>query len=208
MKTQRISIVCGLAALVACVSGASAGGIELTNSNRGFELGDVSGWASFPSSDSTFVASGDAFSGNFSGELTNNAEASGAVIKQANIGIGQVMANQEVTISFWAKGAAGVGGVSFAEFFSEIDGGGVSSAALLGGSPLFVGSEWSFYEFTTMTGADVSGGVTLQFAAITGAVSGSTMQLMVDDVSVSIVPAPSAMALLGLGGLVGARRRR
>lgn len=207
MKTQRISTVCGLAAVFACAAGASAG-IELANSNRGFELGDVSGWASFPSGDSTFTASNDAFSGNFSGELMNNAEASGAVIKQANLGVGQVMANQEVTISFWAKGAAGVGGVSFAEFFSEIDGGGVSSAVLLGGSPLFVGADWSFYSFTTTTGADVSGGVTLQFAAVTGAISGSTMQLMVDDVSVSIVPAPGAMALLGLGGLVGARRRR
>lgn len=207
MKTQRISAVCGLAALVACVSGASAG-LELTNSNRGFELGDVSGWVSFPAPFSTFEASSDAFSGSFSGELNNSGAPSGAVIKQANMGIGLVEAFQEVTISFWAKGSGVAGGVQFAEFFSELDGGGVSSAALLGGAPLFVGTDWSFYEFTTTTGADVSGGVTLQFAAVTGGDSGSASQLFIDDVSVSIVPAPSAMALLGLGGLIGARRRR
>lgn len=200
-------MLCGLAAVFACAAGASAG-IELTNENRGFELGDVSGWASFPTSDSTFVASGDAFSGNFSGELTNNASGSSAVIKQANIGIGQVSAGQEVMISFWAKGNAGPGGVSFAEFFSEVDGGGVSSAVLLGGAPLFVGSDWSFYSFTTTAGPDVSGGVTLQFAAVTGAFDGSTMQLQVDDVSVSIVPAPGALAMLGLGGVLAGRRRR
>jgi MYXO-CTERM domain-containing protein len=196
-----------MAVSMAAMSTTAMAGIELT-SNGGFELGNVDGWDSFPSPSSTFGVSGDAFSGAFSGELNNTAEASSAVIKQANIGIGTVSAGQEVNISFWAKGSAGIGGVSFAEFFSEVDGGGVSSAVLLGGAPLFVGSDWSFYSFTTNAGPDVSGGVTLQFAAVTGAVSGSTMQLFVDDVSVTVVPAPTSAVLIGLGGLAATRRRR
>lgn len=193
--------------MLAMASGANAG-IELTNSNRGFELGDVSEWVSFPSGSSTFTATSDAFSGNFAGEVNNNATGSAAVVKQANLGIGQVGAFQEVTISFMAKGLGVAGGVSFAEFFSEIDGGGVSSSALLGGAPLFVSNDWQEYNFTTTTGADVSAGVTLQFAVVTGANIGSTMQLFIDDVSVTIVPAPASVALLGLGGLVATRRRR
>lgn len=203
MNTINTALTITLAALTSY----TMAGIELTN-NGDFELGTVDGWTSFPTPNSTFAATGDAFSGSFAGELYNPDEAAGAVIKQANMGVGTVTAGQEVTISFWAKGAAGVGGVSFAEFFSEIDGGGVSSSVLLGGSPLFVGADWSFYSFTTNAGPDVSGGVTLQFAAITGAVTGSTMQLFVDDVSVSVVPAPGSVALLGLGGLVATRRRR
>lgn len=209
MKTQRISTVCGLAAVFAIAAGASAG-IELANSDRGFELGDVSGWEYFPTGASSFGVSGDAFSGSFSGEINNATEASAAVIKQTGLGAGLLMADQAITISFWAKGVGAAGGVSFAELFSADAGGGITRSELLGGAPLFVGSDWSFYSFTTMTGPDVSGGVTIQFAAVTGAASGSTMQLFLDDVSVTadVVPAPGAMALLGLGGLVGARRRR
>ncbi|MDF1808503.1 MAG: PEP-CTERM sorting domain-containing protein [Phycisphaerales bacterium] len=182
-------------------------GIELT-SNGDFESGNLDGWESFPTGNSMFDLSNDSYSGNFAGEINNLATGSSAVIKQANLGVGVVSAFQDVTISFWAMGLGEVGGVSFAEFFSEIDGGGVSSSELLGGAPLFVSSEWQFYSFDTTTGADVSGGITLQFAAVTGANIDSTMQLFIDDVSVSIVPAPSSVALLGLGGMLSTRRRR
>ena len=198
--------LCSTIVILAATSISSAG-IELTN-NGGFESGNLNGWESFPSGNSMFDLSNDSFSGNFAGEINNLASGSSAVVKQANLGVGVVSAFQDVTISFWAMGLGEVGGVSFAEFFSEIDGGGVSSSELLGGAPLFVTSDWQFYSFDTTTGADVSGGVTLQFAAVTGANIGSTMQLFIDDVSVSIVPAPSSAALLGLGGLFTSRRRR
>lgn len=201
------STTAALAITLTALTSTGLAGIELTT-NGDFELGDTSGWSYFPTPASTFDVTPDAFAGSWAGEINNTTEASAGIIKQANIGIGTVMANQEVNISFWAKGAAGVGGVSFAEFFSEVDGGGVSSGEILGGAPLFVGADWQEYNFTTMTGADVSAGVTLQFAAVTGAVTGSTMQLLIDNVSVSVVPAPGSVALLGLGGLVATRRRR
>lgn len=191
------------------IVGTATAGIELTT-NGGFETGDTTGWEYFATPASTFMAdSSDPFAGGFAGNLENLTDGTAAVIKQANIGIGQVSAGDEITISFWAKNINGVGGVNFAEFFSELDGGGTSSAEILGGAPLFASdTDWTFYEFTTFAGSDVSGGVTLQFTATTGAIIGSTSQLLIDDVSVSIVPAPTSVALLGLGGLVATRRRR
>jgi hypothetical protein len=203
MKTTISAI-----AIIATASTAMAG-LELTN-NGGLELGNTSGWEYFATPTSTFGVTGmSPFAGAFAGNLVNNTDGSAAVIKQANMGVGLVNPGDEITISFWAKNINGVGGVNFAEFFSEIAGGGTSSAQILGGAPLFASAtDWTFYQFTTFAGPNVSGGVTLQFTATTGAIIGSTSQLLIDNVSVTVIPAPGAMALLGLGGLMAGRRRR
>lgn len=187
------------------------GQIELT-SNGGFEAGDTGDWASFPTPTSTFGVTADANSGNWAGELFNDSPASAAVIKQANLGVGTVVPGQAVSISFSAKGTGAVGGVSFAEFFSEISGGGTSSAEILGGAPLALTADYQTFTFNTIAGPDVSGGITLQLTATTGGAVGSTMQLLVDDVSVSVVPEPGTYAaILGaasLGFLLIRRRFR
>ena len=181
---------------------------ELTN-NGGFETGDTSGWVEFPTANSTFNISTDANSGSFAGEVFNNDLASSAVVKQANIGVGTVNPGDMLEVSFSAKGDFVVGGVAFAEFFSEVAGGGVSSSEILSGGPIFTSSETDYQDFTfnVTAGPDVSGGVTLQFGATTGGATGSTAVLFIDDVSVSVVPEPSTAALMLLG-LVGLIRRR
>jgi MYXO-CTERM domain-containing protein len=203
---RKVTLTASVLAIAAGVS-VSGAGIELTT-NGGFEAGDTSGWTSFPTPNSTFNLTNDAASGNFAAEVFNNDPASGAVVKQANLGVGVVNAGDIVNISFAAKGEGAIGGVAFAEFFSEIDGGGVSSSTLLGGAPLNLTSEYQTFNFSVAAGFDVSGGVTLQFAAVTGANQGSVIVLFIDDVSVSVIPAPAGMAVLGLGGLAAARRRR
>jgi hypothetical protein len=114
--------------IVAIAAAASTGiaGIELAT-NGGFETGDTSGWESFPTANSTFNVTSDANSGSFAAEVFNNDAAAGAVVKQANLGIGQVNIGDTVTVSFALKGEGAAGGVAFAEFFTELDGGGVSS---------------------------------------------------------------------------------
>jgi len=199
------TVVVSSVAILAFASGASA--VELTT-NGGFELGNTSGWASFPTATSTFNITGDAASGLFAAEVFNNSPASAAVVKQANMGVGIVNPGDMVMISFAAKGSFANGGVAFAEFFSEIDGGGVSNSILLGGAPLALTDTYKTFQFMVAAGANVTGGITLQFAAVTGADTGSVAVLFIDDVSVTAVPTPAASALLGLAGLVAVRRRR
>jgi|GEM_PF-1030790 len=187
MRTLSLLTVACCATLMATQSGYSQTLVELT-SNGDFETGDTSGWIDFPTGGSSFGAVGtpaaDVFAGGFSGMIENTAEASNAFTRQANIGIGIVQPSTEVNISFWAKGSGEGGGVQFAEFFSESDGG-VSSAEILGGAPLFLTDTYQFFEFTVTTGNDVTNGVTLQMGATTGANIGSAATFFFDDVSVT-----------------------
>ncbi|MEM9559418.1 MAG: hypothetical protein AAF995_03865 [Planctomycetota bacterium] len=191
----------------AATAGIASAQIELAT-NGGFETGDTSGWADFSSGTQTFGVTSDANSGNWAGVFNNTDPGTAGTIKQANIGIGQVGVGEEVTISFAAKANLGPGGVLFAEFFSELSGGGTSAGGILGGAPLAVTDQWQTFNFTAITGSDVSGGVTLQFNGATGAFDGSTIEYFVDDVSITIVPTPAVASLLGMGGLVAMRRRR
>lgn len=154
--------------------------------NGDFETGDTSSWADFPTPNSIFEVTTDAASGGFAGRVFNDDQAAAAVIKQANLGVGAVSTGDMITVTFSAKGSGAIGGITFAEFFSEIAGGGVSSGEILGGAPLNLTSSYQTFSFTTVAGADVSGGVTLQFAVVTGANQGSISELFVDDVVVSI----------------------
>jgi MYXO-CTERM domain-containing protein len=79
---------------------------------------------------------------------------------------------------------------------------------ILGGGPLALTDTYQTFHFSVVAGPDVSGGITLQFAAVTGADAGSVSVLFLDDASVTVVPAPPAAGALGLAGLVGCTRRR
>lgn len=199
---KRIATLSALTAAFA-MSGASA---ELTT-NGGFEAGDTSGWTAFPTAaPSAFTAeSTDPAAGAFNGQITNEAPASGFVVKQANVGVGQVNPGDELTVSFDMRFTGEAGGVANVEFFSELDGGGVSKSDLLL-TQIDNLNEWTPFSYNVTAGPDVSGGVTLQFVATTGGAEGSLSNVEIDNVS--IVPEPTSLALLGFGGLALMRRRR
>ena len=162
--------------------------------NGDFETGDNSGWSTFVDADgATFtVTSAEAACGSFSGNLVADFEAGvggpiDAIIKQANIGVGTVTPNSQVTISFDLRGSlAGDGGVFFAEIFSELSGGGTSKAEILSGGPLFPTDIWTRYSYTVTTGNDVSGGITLQLKSSVGPNPGSKVDAFIDNVFIGI----------------------
>lgn len=77
------------------------------------------------------------------------------------------------------------GGVAFAVLCTEIAGGGVSSTHFVGGTPLALGSDYAVFNASVVLTADVSGGVTLSFEAVTGASGDSESRLFIDDVSIT-----------------------
>lgn len=212
MLLQKWFLSVGLSSAMLVGLSLNASAVELAV-NGDFETGDTSDWTLplGPVGGQSWGVTSDAASGSWAGELFNDQQAAAWPVKQANIGIGIVQPNQAITISFDAKGNGVEGGVAFAELFSELSGGGTSSSEILGGAPLSLdGVNYQNYVFNTTTGHDVSGGVTLQFNAATAAITGSTSRLLIDNVSVSVIPEPASLALLGLGALalVGLRRRR
>ncbi|MGB5333722.1 MAG: family 16 glycosylhydrolase [Woeseiaceae bacterium] len=159
--------------------------------NGGFENGDLSNWALFPANASDpneqTVVTTNPKTGTYAGRINNTTPASASIIKQANLT--PVSIGQTATITFSARGSFGTGGVAFAEFFTEISGGGTSSSQILGGGPLTLDADpnvWSDFSFVIPITTDVSGGVTLQLTGTTGGDAASFADVYYDDISIVI----------------------
>jgi hypothetical protein len=180
--------------------------------NGGFETGDFTGWTQFPTgAGQQLVTTANPASGMYAGEIYNDVVTSNSLIKQANIGVGTVTPGMVIKISFDARGTyATPGGVAFAEFFSEIAGGGVSKSEILGGAPLALNADanvWKHFTYSTTAGSNVTGGVTLQLGA-TNSPDAAGTHIFYDSVSVQAVPEPATMLVLGLGAIAFIRRKR
>jgi hypothetical protein len=212
MKIKNAIVISAVVACVGMVSSVGALPIEMTT-NGDFETGDLTGWTLFPSaSGSQDVTTVNPKSGTYAGEIINLTSGSASLWKQANLYAGFLTPFQEVTVSFDARGSGSPGGIGFAELFSELDGGGVSKAEILGGTPLNINVDpdvWTSFSFTTTLGSIVDGGVTLQLTSTTPADGGATMTMWYDNVSVmgDVVPEPASLAMIGLGGFLILLRR-
>ena len=171
------TLFCGLSMALGLVLTASAASAATTVElavNGGFETGTFSGWTQFPNSGTQAISSVNPASGGFSANLDAVTKPGDSLIKQANVGIGLVSPGDVISISFDYRGVTADGGVIFAEFFSELAGGGTSATEILSGGPLFPNADpntWTNFSTTAIAGPDVSGGVTLQLKAANGGVA-------------------------------------
>lgn len=160
-------------------------GTELI-ANGSFETGDFTDWE--VAGNGITVINTNPSEGSFAANLNNTTLASSSSIKSPNQGVGLICSGDQVTISFDYRGETSAGGVLFVELFSEFSGGGATNQILNGGAP-FIPSDinnWTNYQVTTTVGADVSGGVSLLFNAVTGGASGSVSNIFIDNVSMVI----------------------
>ncbi|QSE97438.1 immunoglobulin-like domain-containing protein [Fulvivirga lutea] len=153
--------------------------------NGDFETGDNTGWTVSELGGTFAVTTEQAQAGTFSGKLSAG-QAQEVLIKQANLSDVSVTPNTSVTITFDMYGTlTGAGGVVFPELFSELSGGGTSKSEILSGGPIFPTETWTSYSYTTTTGPDVSGGITLQLKAGCGS-DPCTVDAYFDNVTITM----------------------
>src|SRR6056297_2408219 len=150
--------------------------------NGGFETGDLTGWETSPNG-GTITTTTDSSAGSFAANL-NITAAGNPTLKAANLGAGDLTPGQQVTVSFDWKGSDANGGVVDIRLFSELSGGGVSATEIIQEGAGFPVDWTTVGPLTITTGPDVSGGVTLQFTAICGAVAGCVSDIFIDNVSI------------------------
>jgi hypothetical protein len=184
--------------------------------NGGFESGDFTGWAQYPSNGTTqTITTVNPSSGTYAANLNIAVGAGGVnnVLKQERQldGTGLLSAGDIISYSFDVRGSAVDGGVLFLENFCETDN-------FLCGQDLAVintTSEWQTVTGNFTLGAGVTA-YTLQFAAVCAANNTCTADYYFDnisiiaDIEVPQVPVPAAVWLFGSGllGLIGVARRK
>lgn len=182
--------------------------------NGGFETGDFTGWAQYPSGGTTqSIITTNPSSGTYAANVNIPAGAGAVnnVLKQERLldGTGLLSAGDIVSYSFDVRGSAADGGVLFLENFCE-------TAGPLCGQDLTVinaTTEWATITGDFTLGAGVEA-YTLQFAAVCGAAATCTADYYFDNVSITAdvnpVPVPAAVWLFGSGllGLIGVARRK
>jgi hypothetical protein len=171
-------------------SGGGGAGGELAV-NGDFETGDFTGWEQFVNSGTQSFSSDTPDASTFSAALSGNTAvgAGGTTeIKQANLGSGGGLALGDVlNIQFDVKGTFGPGGQLNVLSFTELGGGG----GTLNDNTVIAGGvdNWTHYDYNvTLAGPNADGGYSLAFNAVCGAVVGCFADVLIDNVSIIVVP--------------------
>jgi MYXO-CTERM domain-containing protein len=208
---------------------ASAAGIASADIavNGGFEAGsgaDANAWTEFAGGASGTVserAFGAGLSGDYGLRLVAIGSPAGGAFAGANQnsiadgGLASLQENTSVTLSFSANVDLGPGGVAFYALRILNSSGAIVADTGLQSLGATGGGWQSFTSASLMVpafGAAPSDAYAafVEFVVNAGAFDGSQASARIDNVQIdaTLVPAPGAMALLGLGGLAASRRRR
>jgi len=209
-----------LTVLSGIASHASAQNVLL---NSGFESGsgsDAADWAEIlggPSGTvgrSGLMPNSGAFSAYMSFDHINNPAAGGAYFIEQVLPVGSIDPFSDYDLSFYAK-TDSTNFTGMDTFFQILwldqdgsNGGGVQGQLLTSLIGLGINSSYQQFTANALSVPDGADSVLIRFQLSAGAVTDVANGLYVDDVSLSRVPAPASAALLGLGGLLGSRRRR
>lgn len=175
---KGLALVCTLSLMLFAVSDATAQNL-LTNPD--FESGDLGGWLVAGATVSVVSDNGPTSAGSNAAFLDNQIEAQGLNFKQTTApgsgGAGTVFYSFDLKL-----GQAANGGVFFVEIFAEQVGVGiVGGSGLLGN---YTPADWTNFsgQFEAPAGTDF---FTIQFVAVTGAVTGSVSSMYVDNVDLN-----------------------
>ncbi|MEM9385632.1 MAG: hypothetical protein AAGA68_11270 [Pseudomonadota bacterium] len=154
--------------------------------NGNFETGTLDGWTLFDNGGQLRIEDMDASEGSFSGNLIAG-PGQNPVIKQEFLAVGTVMAGDTVSISLDMKATfAGAGPKFVVEFFTEQSGDGVFPQTIddIQTAP----ADWTNFSYTATVGDDPARGITLQLVAICSGDQGCLADVLIDNVSVKLVP--------------------
>nr|WP_299070187.1 carbohydrate binding domain-containing protein [uncultured Allomuricauda sp.] len=175
---------------VATSGGGGGGGTsgELAT-NGDFETGDDTGWFIFQNAGTAALDNTTSNGGTWSGKLTVGDSGGNPAFKQERIGAGTVAAGDVVQIQFDHIGTvvqpgAAVNVILFGEGAS-----GASFTQVLNPGPT-LGTSWTTYtgSFEIPGGTDVSEGISFLIETVCGAVSGCSVTMNIDNVSVTLNP--------------------
>jgi beta-glucanase (GH16 family) len=165
------------------VAGGSSGGGQLAV-NGDIEAGDLSSWTTAENGGSITADNTQDGGGTWSVHVVAG-PGNNPSISLADLAVGTVMSGDTIDVSFDMCGSAASGGVIFPALLSEFGGGTGADRTTLEtiASPL---SEWTRYNYSATAGSNVTGGVSLQFDVVCGAVASCAADVYFDNVSITI----------------------
>lgn len=173
-------------------SGGGGGNVDGDiSSNGGFETGDLEGWTLYDNGGSATLDNTEAQTGDWCVKLFASAPSGlNPTLKQERKAAGSIVVGDKVQVTFSYKGSlTGESGTVSIQSFVEATNG-ASQIETFDVTPT---NTWQTFTTTyTVTGAlqggDVSGGITMEFVAICGGVSGCSSTLYLDDISLILNP--------------------
>ncbi len=158
-------------------------------SNGDFETGDDTGWMLFQNGGTAALDNTLNNGGSWSGRLTVGDTGGNPAFKQERIGAGTVAAGDVVQIQFDHIGSIVQPGAAVNVVLFGESPGGVTFTEVLTPAPV-LGGTWSTFTgtYTIPGGTDVSEGISFLIETVCGAVTGCSVTMNIDNVSVTLNP--------------------